>query len=304
MLVSYCLTFSRSLLLFPRSSRYQQTIGKLARQGIVIASLVLCITDIHAAQNQTVNNSLEQQIAQLRQILLEQDLRMSELQEEIQDIRGKNEVLLYQLEQLKQQQQDIYVDLDQRLTQLKSAQTAMTVTAPTTPTLTMETVGMDSMDTMASTAGTPATNEVPTTTSPPTQPPVANSSAEEESTYQAAFKLLQAGRYSEAIDGFKKVLQQFSQGTYADNAQYWIGESQYALHHFDQALQEFNQLLQQYPNSPKRAHALLKMGYVYYELRDYGKAREALNNVVSTYPGSASARLADQRLQRMQTEGK
>lgn len=307
MLVSYCLTLSRSLLVFPHSSWYQQTIGKLARQSIVIASLMLCIADIQAAQNQTVNNSLEQQITQLRQILLEQDLRMSELQEEIQDIRGKNEILLYQLEQLKQQQQDIYVDLDQRLTQLKSAQTAMTVTAPTTSMLTMETVGMSSMDTMASTAGTPATNEVPptTTTAPPTQPPpVANSSAEEESTYQTAFKLLQAGRYSEAIDGFKKVLQQFSQGTYADNAQYWIGESHYALHHFDQSLQEFNQLLQHYPDSPKRAHALLKMGYVHYELRDYSKAREALNKVVTAYPNSASARLADQRLQRMQTEGK
>jgi tol-pal system protein YbgF len=276
----------------------QQTvkIGKLARQFIVTLSLALCT---FAAQGQTIlaaNTSLEQQVTQLRQILLEQDLRISQQQEEIQDIRGKNEVLLYNLDQLKQQQQDIYVDLDQRISELKSAQLSTTAVQP--PITSM----VNTPDTMAASTD----NTAPQT---PSSPEVSKtipieSSPQEEETYKSAFKLLQAGRYKEAIEGFKQVLQQFAQSEYADNAQYWIAESQYALRNFDKALQEFNNLLQQYTDSPKRSHALLKMGYIHYELKDYAKAREVLNDVVNSYPGSASARLADQRLQRMQVEGK
>ncbi len=303
MLVPYNLasiTFYSSVSLSDSNFVFTQRtvkIGKLARQFLITLSLALCT---FAAQSQTIiaaNTSLEQQVIQLRQILLEQDLRISQQQEEIQDIRGKNEVLLYNLEQLKQQQQDIYVDLDQRLSELKSAQLSTTAVQPPI-TSTVNTP----MDTMAvSTDNTvpqiPSSSEVSKTI--PTE-----SSPQEEETYQSAFKLLQAGRYKEAIEGFKQVLQQFAQGEYADNAQYWTAESQYALHNFDKALQEFNKLLQEFTDSPKRAHALLKMGYIHYELKDYGKAREVLNDVVNTYPGSASARLADQRLQRMQVEGK
>jgi TolA-binding protein len=46
------------------------------------------------------------------------------------------------------------------------------------------------------------------------------------------------------------------------------------------------------------------MGYIQYELKDWGKARELLSDVVSTYPGSTSARLAQERLDRMQKEGR
>jgi len=271
-------------------------IGKLARQFIVTSSLALCT---FAAQGQTIlsaNASLEQQLIQLRQILLEQDLRISQQQEEIQDIRGKNEVLLYNLDQLKQQQQDIYVDLDQRLSELKSAQLS---TAAVQPPIT------STVDTPIDTTVAPTDSTAPQISSSEVSKTIpTESSPQEEEIYKSAFKLLQTGRYKEAIEGFNQVLQQFAQGEYADNAQYWIAESQYALHHFDKALQDFNKLLQQYTDSPKRAHALLKMGYIHYELKDYGKAREVLNDVVNTYPGSASARLADQRLQRMQVEGK
>lgn len=296
MLVSYYLTITKSDPTVPFSCLFAwQTVkvGKLARQFIAIVSLTLCTLTAQGQTTVASNASLEQQIAQLRQILLEQDLRISQQQEEIQDIRGKNEVLLYSLEQLKQQQQDIYVDLDQRLSELKSAQ--LSTTAP--PITSMMTVP----ETTAVTSDVATTEPI---TSKIDKVVTTESSPQEEETYRSAFKLLQAGRYDEAIEGFKKVLQQFAQGEYADNAQYWIAESQYALRHFDQALQEFEQLLQQYSTSPKRSHALLKKGYIYYELRDYKKAREALNDVVNNYAGSASARLAEQRLQRMQVEGK
>ena len=49
--------------------------------------------------------------------------------------------------------------------------------------------------------------------------------------------------------------------------------------------------------------AKLKMGYIRYELKDWDKARELLNQVVQSYPGSTSARLAQERLERMSSEG-
>ena len=51
------------------------------------------------------------------------------------------------------------------------------------------------------------------------------------------------------------------------------------------------------------ADAKLKMGYIQYELKDWAKAREMLDRVVKDYPGSTSARLAQERLDRLQREG-
>ena len=69
------------------------------------------------------------------------------------------------------------------------------------------------------------------------------------------------------------------------------------------ALGEFEKVVTVYPDSSKVADAKLKMGYIRYELKDWDKARELLNQVVQSYPGSTSARLAQERLERMASEG-
>ena len=59
-----------------------------------------------------------------------------------------------------------------------------------------------------------------------------------------------------------------------------------------------------YDASRKIPDALLKMGYCNYELKRWDAARASLLKVQSDYPKSTAARLAVQRLQRMQDEGR
>jgi tol-pal system protein YbgF len=133
--------------------------------------------------------------------------------------------------------------------------------------------------------------------------PAAVKSGSEEVMYRAAADQLRIGRYEDAIAGFRAQLQQYPTGNLADNAQYWIGEAYYVTRQFDQAMAEFQRVPAEYPQSPKAADALLKIGYIQYERRQFAEARQTLNNLKSTWPDSPAARLADNRLRRMQEEG-
>jgi tol-pal system protein YbgF len=88
----------------------------------------------------------------------------------------------------------------------------------------------------------------------------------------------------------------------ADNAQYWLAESYYVTDQFENALQEFEVVIGKYPRSRKVPDALLKIGYSNYELKRWDAARGSLARVQSEYPDTTAARLAEQRLKRMDDE--
>ena len=88
----------------------------------------------------------------------------------------------------------------------------------------------------------------------------------------------------------------------ADNAQYWLGEAYYVNKQYPESLAAFQRVVEKFPGSRKLPDALLKIGYCDYELKDYSAARSALEQVAAKYPDSASARLAQQRLEKMAAE--
>ena len=111
--------------------------------------------------------------------------------------------------------------------------------------------------------------------------------------------MLKAGRYDQAAKSFQKFLGEYPTGKFADNAQYWLGESYYVTRNFDNALREFNTLVSDHPDSQKVTHALLKIGYIHDELGQKEKAREILTALTNNYPQSTAAGLAAKRLERM-----
>lgn len=242
---------------------------------------------------------LEQQLEQIKQVVLDQELKLSQQQEKLQALLGEKEMLMHQLELVKKQQQDIFLDLDQRLRQKESSVAVtkeVTVSPPETPP--KETV--PKVD-VSPAAEPPVTTAEKTTPSAPETAPVPK--AAEEQLYKQAFRSLQQGSYEQAANEFEQLLRQYPQGTYADTAQYWLGEANFALKKYNTALVNFTHLMEKYPNSAKRGHAQLKMGYAYYELKDYSQARSILEEVRDKYPGTATARLAEERLQKMTNEG-
>ena len=207
--------------------------------------------------------TLEQRVQVLeRRVQALSDLlrQMDRLQREVQQLRGDLEVQNHAVDSMKQRQRDLYQDIDKRLGQMSV--TGSPVVAPAVK--------------------------------PPAVPATAQASAGEERDYQHAFNLLTLRRYDEARKAFESFLTKYPGGQYADNAQYWLGETGYVTRDFDTALTDFTKLLKVYPDSPKVAGAMLKIGYIEYEKKQLTQSRETLESLIERYPGSSAARLAQE----------
>ena len=62
------------------------------------------------------------------------------------------------------------------------------------------------------------------------------SAADEKAAYDQAFQALKELRYADAAEDFQAFLDQYPGSEYADNAQYWLGESYYVTRNYDIAL--------------------------------------------------------------------
>lgn len=215
-------------------------------------------------------------------------LRLQQLQTEVQQLRGELEMQKHAIDALQRRQRDLYIDLDSRLSGA-GASAPVSARSPAPPAAPV-----------ASHEPPPA---APTVAPAPVPAIAAGDPTHEQEEYQAAFGLLKNGRYSESITAFRAFMEKYPDGTYADNALYWLGEASYVNRDFTAALGDFNQLLQQRPASPKVPGALLKIGYVHYEQGDWSQARNILERLEKEYPGTTEAQLAGQRLSRMRKEG-
>lgn len=221
--------------------------------------------------------------------------RIDQLQRDMQQLRGTLEQQGYDLEEIKRQQREQYMDIDRRLLQLETGQAG---TAP------------GSVPVLMPGGETPPVATTPPVTAPPAMPPAGSPPAVApvdpalaQTEYDTALAILREGRYADAALAFKQFLNNHPGSALADNAHYWLGETYYVTRDFDQALATFNALVTNYPQSPKVADSRLKIGYIHFEKQDWKKARAELESVVSTYPASTAARLANDRLARMKKEG-
>lgn len=242
------------------------------------------------------SSGLEARLVRVERLLNNQTLvdlatRLDALQSEVQRMIGQMEEQTHEMESLKKRQKDLYLDIDQRIRQLEETRSAKApapamgafVPAPSVPSTSM--------------APTPTPSAIPSTVANGSAAIAAGDPQEERLAYERAFNFLKDGRYDLAVAAFKTFVQSYPTGSYADNAQYWLGEANYVQRNFKAALEEFDKVVKKFPDSPKRADALLKMGYTYQELGDIDRARMSLNDVVMNYPNSTAASLAKKRIQ-------
>ena len=262
---------------------------------VLMASLVLAIIVSVPAWAQEADQSVMTNLV----------IQVQELQDEVRSLRGQLEEQSRELENLKRRQRDQYLDLDQRLSDVRNSQPVTTGGLPAT-------AAADQ-----GSAVTPPTEDAPEVRAPLTtgstvtgigqplaqsQTP-ASTAAEEKAVYDQAFQALKELRYADAAEKFQSFLYSYPNSEYSDNAQYWLGESYYVTRNYDIALTAFQELMDRYPESPKVPDALLKMGYTHYELKQWDSARAALTQVQESYPDTTLARLAESRLRGMRMEG-
>ena len=214
---------------------------------------------------------------------------------EVRELRGQLEVQSHTIEQLKQHQRQLYLDTDQRLQRIESAPPAQAAGPLPQPSAQPTPAQLPASQTAEGTVPTPepapAASGAAGTTATTGVDPFA-----EQQAYQGAFDLLKSGRYEDAAIVFQQFIAEYPSGSYADNAQYWLGETYYITRRFAESVQEFQRLVAQYPNSQKLTHALLKIGYAHDELGNRAEAERVLGELIARYPQSAAAGLARKRL--------
>lgn len=290
--------------------------------GVGVTAVMLALPAVALSQT---NQSLEQRVAKMERILDSGTLikllqSVEELKAEVRELRGQLEQQQYSLSQMSDRQRELYLDVDRRLQRVETAGvaagSAVAGTVTTGPgTAPSTTVGSAPVSPVtgsvgsvsgAASGGTAAVGVAAagTSTQASSPQPAATSvdPVKEQQAYQTAFNLLKAGRYDQAAKSFQQFLVDYPSSKFADNAQYWLGESYYVTRNFDGAMREFEKLVKQHPDSQKLTHALLKVGYIHDELGQKDKAREVLTDLTKNYPNSTAAGLASKRLERMRSQ--
>lgn len=184
---------------------------------------------------------------------------ISGLREDLRLLVGDVETLTIQQDNQADRQLDLYVDIDDRLSQLESARQQMA--------------------------------QMPVSSAGGQLAPV-----NDQQAYDAAFANIQQQDWAAAQTAFQSFLDAYPSSSLRGNAQYWLGESFYAQLDFQTALREFERVLSDYPQSNKLPDALLKIGYSRQNLDDLNGARQALRRVQQEFPNTTAADLAAQRL--------
>ncbi|MGI9228530.1 MAG: tol-pal system protein YbgF [Gammaproteobacteria bacterium] len=283
---------------------------------------------------------IEQLLSRSALLQILQQLRA--LQEQVSQLQGQLELQHHTLEQVKKQQRDLYIDIDQRLQRMESGgmPTAGAMAANTlsgdpggnAPPLERLSPLMDSNPNAGvggiatddnlmvqmirnTTADPPQEQQIATApdrmpTAPDTiitpageaDAPTSPNPVQAEADYQHAFKLLQQSLYDQSIKAFQAFLQSHPENESADKAQFWLAEAYFVTGAHNEALVEYLNLIANYPDSQKITHAKLKIGRSYQELGQLDAARVILTQLIDDHPSTTAARLAQERLDMLATQ--
>lgn len=139
-----------------------------------------------------------------------------------------------------------------------------------------------------------------------------------EEQYHQSLAEFQKRHYLKAIDGFQKVIYNFSGSAVVDSAQYFMAMSYYNQKDYFMAASEFERLVNNFPGSPLLDDGQYMTGLCYYKSspKNYGldqaeliQAITALEDFVTDYPESeladdarATIKAANERLARKRYE--
>ncbi len=121
------------------------------------------------------------------------------------------------------------------------------------------------------------------------------SNSEYSLSYQDALDDVYSHQYVEAIGKFADLLRLNNPENLADNCQYWIGESYFALGSFELAIAEFEKVFA-YDNNNKADDAQFMIGMAYMKVGETKLAKIELNNLLVFYDTSEYVTKAEKQL--------
>src|SRR5512138_714917 len=143
-------------------------------------------------------------------------------------------------------------------------------------------------------------NAPPPPPAPTTGPPPSTAGLSPTRMFDTAMADYAAGQFTLAVTGFEAFLRTFPRSEMADDAQFQIGESYFALNRWTDAIAAYNAVAQNYPMGDKVAQSFYKRGLAQERLGQIDAARESWNNVLQrTQDSDPVHTLAQQNLDRV-----
>lgn len=207
--------------------------------------------------------------------------QLQQMQQEIAQLRGMLEEQQNEIQRLKQENLERYQDLDRRLSS-GAAGAAATQNSP-----------VDGASGAIGSSSSAAGQTQAPAASGPADP------EKEKLFYDAAFDLIKAKDFDKASQAFAAFLRKYPNSQYSGNAQYWLGEVNLAQGDLQGAGQAFARVSQAYPQHAKVPDSLFKLADVEQRLGNTDKAKGILQQIIARYPGSSAAQLAQRDLQRL-----
>jgi len=231
----------------------------------------------------TVDNSslpLNDRVARVEQqqqnlVAMNLPQQISDLQQQVAQLRGQLQVQAHDLQLLNQQQRTFYQDLDGRIKQLSNLSSASST----------------------SSVPTKASNSDVMNANP------ASIQLKENAAFQAGIDSLTKKKYPQAINQFKAYLSDYPNGQYAANATYWLGDIYFTQNNNKQAAQQFTTLIKTYPTSSKVPDAKLKLAIIHANSGNVAQAKIEFQAIIKDHPNSTAAQLANIRLQQLNATG-
>lgn len=180
-----------------------------------------------------------------------QQIRITELEEQLRKLQGSLEQVSFQNKQLRTQMDKMKGDMEYRLNALEKGGAAAPAPAQSGDTGSNSPQASDNTESATPNKYQPSAPEAPAASDQKF-----NSSHEH---YSAAFKLLNQAKYAEAGALFGGFTQKYPKDPLIGNAYYWLGETQYIRKDYVTAADSFRQGYEAMPTGPKAPDNLIKL---------------------------------------------
>ena len=212
------------------------------------------------------------------QTLIEQNRLSEQMSRDVSELRGQIEVLTNSIHDLEKRQKDLYLDIDNRLQAIEAGKgRAVAKPAP----VVSEASKADPKATEAKADAKPT-----------------DDSAAALKSYEAALGLFKAGKYKEAAAAFDKFTKTYPDNDQAPAAQFWLGNSYYAVGDCKQVITSQQKLLAKWPKNGRAPDAMANIANCQAELGQKAESQKTLKDLVAKYPDSKAAGAAKQQLKK------
>lgn len=229
------------------------------------------------------------------QMLIDQSRLMEQMNRDVAELRGHIELLVNQVSVLEKRQKDLYMDIDTRLQPIEASRLKSTpyavpahkAVAPVPP-LATEPKPVEKVE-----LAPVVIPQTPPVISAKPQPPPVDPVAAQKS-YEAALDLFKAGKYKDAASAFSQFGQNYGTSEQAPSAQFWLGNSYYALGDCVQVIISQQYLLAKWPTSTRVPDAMLNIANCQADMGEKAESQKTLKELLARYPDAKAANSARQ----------